>query len=57
MSLPRRLLAPECDVQRLHVSFNVGGCWRELERKACERVSIRDREHAALCSGGVEWRP
>ena len=57
MSLPRRLLAPECDVQRLHVSFNVGRCWRELERKARERVSIRDREHAALCSGGVEWRP
>ena len=54
------MLAPECDVQRLHVSFNVfnvGRCWRELERKASDRVSIRDQAGAALCSRVIEWRP
>ena len=57
MSLPRRLLAPECDVQRLQVSFHVGRCWRELERKACDRVSIRDQAGVTIPAGVAEWRP
>ena len=57
MSSPRRLPAPECDVQRLHVSFNVGRCWRELERKACDRVSIRDQANAAACTKVLDLRP
>ena len=57
MSSLRRLLSPECDVQRLHVSFNVGRCWRELERKACDRVSIRDQANAAACTKVLDLRP
>ena len=57
MSSPRRLLGPECDVQRLQVSFNVGRCWRELERKASDRVSIRDQAGVTIPSGVAEWRP
>eukprot|EP00964_Phaeocystis_antarctica_P005947 scaffold3248_cov92-Phaeocystis_antarctica.AAC.2 len=49
MSSPRRLLAPECDVQRLHVSFNVGGCWRELERKAWGDQRDDGRRDDASC--------
>ena len=51
MSSPRRLLGPECDVQRLRVSFNVGRCWRELERKASDRVSIRDQGGVTIPAG------
>ena len=57
MSSPRRLLAPECDVQRLQVSFHVGRCWRELERKACDTLSTRDQANAAACPKVVDLRP
>ena len=57
MSTPRRLIAPECDVQRLQVSFHVGRCWRELERKACDSLSTRDQANAAACPKVVDLRP
>ena len=57
MSSLRRVLSPERDVQLLHVSFNVGRCWRELERKACDRVSIRDQENAAASTKVLDLRP
>ena len=57
MTSPRRLLGPECDVQRLRVSFNVATSWRELERKACGRVSIRDQAGVTIPAGVAEWRP
>ena len=57
MSSPRRLLGPECDVQRLRVSFNVGRCWCELKRKASDRVSIRDQAGVTIPAGVAEWRP
>ena len=57
MSSLRRLLSPQRDVQLLHVSFNVGRCWRELERKACDRVSIRDQANAAACTKVLDLRP
>ena len=56
MSTPRRLIAPECDVQRLQVSFHVGRCWRELERKACDSLSTRDQANAAACPKVVDLR-
>ena len=57
MSSPRRLLGPECDVQRLRVSFNVATSWRELERKACDTLSTRDQANAAACPKVVDLRP
>ena len=60
MSSPRSLLGPECDVQRLRVSFNVAavGARLWLERKACGRVSIRDVQAGVSIPAGVaEWRP
>ena len=57
MSSPRRLIGPERDVQRLRVSFNVATSWRELERKACGRVSIRDQAGVTKPAGVAEWRP
>ena len=49
-SSPRRLLAPECDVQRLHVSFHVGRCWRE-ESMRCF-VDTGPSERGGMPRGG-----
>ena len=57
MSTPRRLIAPECDVQRLQVSFHVGRCWRERERKASNTLSTWDQANAAACPKVVDLRP
>jgi hypothetical protein len=39
------------------VSFHVGRCWRELERKACDTLSTRDQANAAACPEVVDLRP